>query len=90
MKFAVLAALLATAQAADIMEVPLFEAPETEQSILAEISSLEQSLTASQYNPHMITTTFLEEAQKQIDALVGKAARHEHQTNLDHMKDINS
>ena len=38
----------------------------------------------------MITTTFLEKAQDQINALVGKAAQAEHQTNLDHINDIHA
>jgi hypothetical protein len=38
----------------------------------------------------MITTTFLKQAQEKIDALMKKATKAEHQTNLDHIKDIHS
>ena len=47
-------------------------------------------MTSTEYNPHMITTTFLKQAQEKIDALMVKAAAHEHKANLDHIADIHS
>ena len=60
------------------------------QNELSEIEAIEQSMTNAEQNgnPHMIATSFLRQTQERIAELMTKAAKAEHDTNMDHMKDI--
>jgi hypothetical protein len=44
---------------------------------LAQLETLEKSLTFLQVNPHLIATSYLKQAQKEINALVKKATANE-------------
>ena len=86
MKFTTLCALLATVSAStkieDLSEVDNMD------SDLAQIQSLEKSLSFLQTNPHLIATTYLKQAKVEIDKLVLTAQASESTHNAEQIKDI--
>ena len=91
MKLKTLTALFASVSAVGLKSIPLNSEPNFDEMTLdAQIETVQQMMDEEdiKHNPHQLATSFLRQAQGQVNELMKKAQKAEHETNLDHIKDI--
>ena len=91
MKLKTLTALLASVSAVSFNSIPLTSEPNFDEMTLdAQIETVNKMMAQEikRDDSHKLATTYLRQAQGQVNELMKKAQKAEHETNLDHIKDI--